>query len=84
MPRFHIHVHNHIGRTQDEEGAEYPSLDHAARKAIEGVRGILSEEVCRGLLDLRGRIEIADPGGQVLRTISFKEVVHLRQNGDSG
>lgn len=81
MPRFHIHVHNHIGPTLDEEGAEYVDLDHAAQNAVEGVREILSAEVRRGALDLRGRIEIADVAGQLLRTISFKEVVHLREDG---
>lgn len=82
MPHFHIHVHNHSGETTDEEGADYPSLDDAARSAVEGVRAILGEELGRGALDLRGRIEITDADGQTLRVIRFDEVVNLQQ--DSG
>jgi len=75
MPRFHIHVHNSIGTTRDEEGQELRGLEEAEQRAVEGVRSILSEELLRGSFDLRGHVDIATPEGEILRTIRFREMV---------
>lgn len=82
MPRFHIHVHNKIGVTRDEEGQELPGLEEAAQKAVEGVRSILSEELRQGSFDLRGHVEIATPEGKVLRTIRFRDTVQCHLEGE--
>lgn len=83
MPRFHIHVHNKIGEVRDEEGEELADIAEAQRKAVEGVRSILSEEVLRGSLDLRGRVEIATPDGEVLLSMPFADMLqfHFDRNG---
>jgi hypothetical protein len=78
MARFFLHVRNGTGFARDEEGQELPHLEAAVRKAIEGIRGILSEEVRHGSLDLCGRIEIADEHGDLLRSTRFAEALALR------
>jgi hypothetical protein len=77
VARFHFHVTNGFGVTEDEEGRELASLDEARREAIKGVRSIVSEEVKEGRLDLGGRIDVADPAGRVLLTIAFTEAVQV-------
>jgi hypothetical protein len=77
VARFHFHVTNGLGVTEDEEGRELADLDEARREAIKGVRSIISEEVKEGSLDLRGRIDVADPAGRVLLTIAFIEAVQV-------
>jgi len=75
MPRFHLHIHNHLGETRDEEGSVFADLDIAHLKAIEGIRSFLSAELLEGKLDLRGHLDIADEAGAVLERIDFHEAV---------
>lgn len=53
------------------------SLEDARRVAIEGIRSILSAELLEGSLDLRGRIDIADPNGQVLAVVPYAEAIRI-------
>lgn len=84
MPRFHLHLYNRTGCARDEEGAEAADLRDAARKAIDGIRGILSEEVRRGTLDLHGRVEVVSPDDELLRTVRFSEAVEVRPDSETG
>jgi hypothetical protein len=77
MPRFHLHLHNRIGVSQDEEGEEFPHLAAARERAIASIRDILAEEVKGGVVDLRGRVEIADPHQEVLAVVPFADAVEL-------
>jgi len=78
LPHFHFHVHDHLGLTHDSDGRELPDIEAARHEAVKGVRSILGDEVSRGLIDLRGRIEVADPDGKVLLAIPYMEAVSLR------
>ena len=57
MPRYHLNLHNSVGCVPDEEGSEFRDIDAARSSAIESVRSILSDELSRGSLDMRGKIE---------------------------
>ncbi len=78
MPRFHFHVHDHSGVTQDVQGRELPDLAAARAEAIKGVRSIHSYEVLHGQIDLTRRIDVADPEGRVLFSIPSVDAVRLR------
>jgi hypothetical protein len=84
MPLYHVNIYNQTGETRDEEGQEFATLDDAVRSAIAGVRGVLAEELRGGALDLRGRIEIADGTGKILRTVPFREIVEVLLEPDAG
>ena len=77
MPRFFLNIHNGLGLVRDEEGTDVPDVEAARRKAIEGVRSILSEEIKSGSIDLAGRIEIADGDGRVVAEILFTDAVRI-------
>jgi len=77
MALFFFNIQNGDGFTQDEEGRELTSLDDARTEAIRDIRSIVSDEVKHGQADLRGRVEITDPGGRVLTTVQFAEAVDL-------
>lgn len=78
MARYFFNVRNGFGFIEDEEGAEFPSVAEAAANAVRGARSLLSAEVTAGQLDLRGRIEVADEGGQPILTVPFVEVVEIK------
>lgn len=73
MPRFHLHVHNRIGFVLDEEGQELPDLHAARAVAISSIRSIVAEEAHDGVIDLTGRVDIADHAGRVLGDVPFRE-----------
>jgi hypothetical protein len=81
MARFYLHINNGGGYAEDPEGQELADLDEAYRKAIDGVRSLLSEEAREGQLDLSGSIEIADCHGNILLIVPFTEAVDLRLRG---
>ena len=81
MPRFHLNLTNSIGYVPDQEGAEADTLDAARGIALATIRSLLSDEIRTGRLDLRGRIDIADPQGTPLTTVAFREAVDLRLDG---
>jgi hypothetical protein len=64
--------------THDPDGREFPDLAAARVEAIKGVRSIISFEVLDGLIDLTGRIEVADSEGRVVLSIPYLEAVGLR------
>jgi len=77
MPTYYLHIHNGLGVTRDEEGAEHDDLEAARAEALAGIRSILKEEVGTGRLDLTGRIEIEDASGRLLLSIPFGDALHL-------
>lgn len=77
MARYHFHVLNGLGLTADDEGRELADLDIARDEAIKGARSIVSEEAKEGRVDLRGKIDVADPSGRVLLTVTFAEAVEV-------
>lgn len=77
MPRFFLHLHNRLGFVRDEEGMEVPDLDAAKEQAVQSIRSVIGEEVQQGLVDLRGRIEIASESGDVLASAPFIQAVQL-------
>lgn len=81
MPRFFLHLFNRVGPVPDDEGTEVPDFATARHLAVQSVRDILSEEAKHGLIDLEGRIEIADEGGETLDVVPFASAVELRLGG---
>lgn len=78
MPRFFLHLFNRVGAVPDDEGTEVPDIATARHLAVQSVRDILSEEAKHGVIDLEGRIEIADDGGATLDVVPFASAVELR------
>lgn len=82
MPRFFLHLINNTAVASDDEGVELTDVSAARDQAIDGIRSVLADEVRRGMLDLRGRIEIAEAGGNVLAVVSFADALEIRTGGE--
>lgn len=76
MVRFYFHLYDDVV-SMDEEGAELPDLESALERAIRSARAIAAEEVIRGKLDLRHRIEVTDGSGGKLFTVRFEDAVEV-------
>lgn len=85
MTHYYLNIINGTGFVRDQEGEEFPDLAAARHKAEESVWSILSDELkTAGLINLQGRIEIADQHGSVVLTLPFREAVDLRLDESSG
>jgi hypothetical protein len=78
VPRFHLHIHDPGGVSRDEEGLDLADLSAARACALDGIRSMAGEEVRGGVLSLDGRVEIADPAGNILEIVRFADAVELR------
>ena len=74
MPTFFFDVYDD-DVALDEEGLELADLEAAKRAALQGARGLASEQVLNGYLDLRHRVEVRDETGASLATVSFRDAV---------
>lgn len=81
MPRFHLHLHNRTGSVPDVEGQDLPDEAAAREEAIRSIRSIVSAEVQDGFVDLNGRVEIADGGGEVVAVVPFTDAVRVEARG---
>lgn len=77
MARYHLHVHCDDRVAEDEDGIECFNLEAAREEALKGARSILADDMMRGQIDLRGRIDIADDTDSVVETIRFEDAVKI-------
>jgi hypothetical protein len=79
MALYYLNLINGNGLTPDREGEDFPDLDAARERARQSVRSILSDEIrSAGLIDLQGRIDIADQQGSVVTTLPFRDAIELK------
>ncbi|WP_420822904.1 DUF6894 family protein [Sphingomonas solaris] len=77
MPHYFFHLYNDL-TVSDDEGSDLPGIDAAREYAIKSIRGLICEDVHKGCVNLRHRIEVADASGELLLTITYAEVVEVR------
>lgn len=76
MPRFYFNLCNGAEFAEDPEGIELADYAAARRKPVESLRGVMAGDVLMG--DLNTVIEIEDEQRELIETVSFTEVVSLR------
>ncbi len=62
----------------DAAGLDLPDLGTARDRAVELAREIMSDEALRGEVVLDRSIEVTDAAGEVLISLPFTDVAHLR------
>jgi hypothetical protein len=75
MARYHFHLHDRSGMLSDEEGVALDSPAEALRLALTNARGLISDDVASGVLDLNGAIQVTDEQGRTLLILPFEEAV---------
>lgn len=78
MPHFHLNLHNAHIDCPDEEGKDFASVGAAREHAVSGIRDFLAHEAKGGMVDLRGRIDIADDHGSVVLSVPFTEAMTIK------
>ena len=75
MPRYHFHLRDRTGLTEDVQGRELADLVKARERAIREARAIICDDVRQGRIDLSGMIEVTDGEGEVVLILPFSDAV---------
>jgi hypothetical protein len=71
MPTFFFHVYDdHV--CHDDDGLELPDVGAAHREAERSARSLACEQITKGRLNLRHRIEVEDEHRRLVLTLPFK------------
>jgi hypothetical protein len=78
VPRFYFNLCNGAEFAEDPEGMVLEDYAAARRKAVESLRGVMSGDLLMGDLNTASFIEIEDEQHELVETVSFADVVSLR------
>jgi hypothetical protein len=77
MPRYFMHLRNHIDEILDPEGVEMASLEAVKSAVLASARDVMVGDLKKGLLDLRHRIDAEKMAGAIIFTLPFKHAVNI-------
>lgn len=77
MPRFYFHVRDDLD-AYDHEGREFTCFEQAVVQATHEARDLAAHDLRAGHLNLDHGLEIATEEGDVVLTMSFREVFTLQ------
>ena len=78
VPRFYFHLCNCLEFAEDEEGVELADYAAARRNAVRSLRGVMSGDLLHGEVNTASFIEVEDEKHELIETVSFADVVRLR------
>lgn len=71
MPQYFFHLRDHRERLLDPQGRFVADPDEIPGVALSEVRGLISQDVLSGEIDLRQRLEVEDEHGTVVHSLPF-------------
>ena len=77
MPRFYFHVRSPDHFIRDDEGIELADLSCVRREAVDGARGLLSEDVLAGRTLDHQQFDVTDEEGNLVLTFPFRDAISL-------
>ncbi|MGE5723459.1 MAG: DUF6894 family protein [Sphingomonadales bacterium] len=81
MPRYFFHVVDDM-ITRDGEGQECADVAEAWAYALRSARSLICEQVRRGRISLRHRIDVSDEAGNPAFSLSFGDAVAIEGQSD--
>lgn len=75
MTTYYFHLRHSDGLVEDPGGSELADLEAAIEEAKSGARALVAERIRENKLLQPTTIEITDEKGNVLDTITFREVL---------
>jgi hypothetical protein len=78
MPRFYFHLCNGAEFVEDKEGVDLGGRGMAHQKAVDSLRDVMAGDLVAGHLNTGSFIEFEDEQLEYIETVSFADVVQLR------
>jgi hypothetical protein len=73
---FYFHLYDDVVAI-DDEGRELADVGAARAEAVKAARELICEQVQKGRLDLRHRIEVEDEDRRPVLTVPFRAVLNI-------
>jgi hypothetical protein len=83
MPRFYLHLRDHVDEIIDDEGIELSGLEAVKKAVMAAARDVMSGDVRAGVLDLRYRIDAEDEQGAIAYSLPFQYAVSIVPTADA-
>lgn len=80
MTTFYLHLRRSDGLVEDPDGSELADLEAALEEAKAGVRALVAESIRENKLLQPTTVEITDDKGNLLDTVTFREVLEEALN----
>lgn len=77
MARFFMQLRDGTEELLDPDGREFASLDALRKAVMLTAREIIRDDVERGVIDFRFRIDAENDAGEVVYTLPFKHAVSI-------
>jgi len=77
MARYYMQLRDGTDHLLDPDGIESADIDELKKKVLIAVRGLMSEDIKGGVVDLRFRIDAEDREGLIVYTLAFAEAVKI-------
>ena len=74
---YYFNLHNSVGLIRDEEGVDLPDLDSAREEAIRNARALIADDVLKGRLDLKAKLDILAEDGTRLFALRFADAIEV-------
>lgn len=75
MPRFFFHIRfDHLNRSRDERGLDFPDLESARAEAVRAARDHRDEFVAQGQNPRDYAIEVENGSGELVVRLPFSEL----------
>jgi hypothetical protein len=78
MPVFYSHQRRGETLIIDDEGAEFPNVEHARQEAIFAARELMAEMMLTGFVDLTPVFEIVSETGEI-EIVPFAQAVQFEK-----
>ncbi|RYF01896.1 MAG: hypothetical protein EOO77_32895, partial [Oxalobacteraceae bacterium] len=77
MYRFHLHLHEADTIVHDHVGIMRNDLEAVRQEAVRAARDIMCADLAEGRLVLSSHIEVTDETGEVVLSLSFRDLVEV-------
>jgi hypothetical protein len=77
MARYYLQLRDGSDQLLDPEGIEQADLDALRKDVLLAIRGMLSEDVRGGVIDMRFRIDAEDRDGVIVYSLGFSEALKI-------
>ena len=77
MPRYFLHLRDHLDELLDPDGKQYADLAALRLAVLANARDCLAGDIRNGIVDLRYRIDAEDAEGNLVYTLPFEHAFSL-------
>ncbi|MES2755255.1 MAG: hypothetical protein V4659_11365 [Pseudomonadota bacterium] len=81
MPRYFLHLRDHVEEIRDPDGIEFADLETLKSAVVREARDVMCGDLRNGIIDLRYRIDAENAAGVMVYSLPFSAAVSVIPQG---